>query len=113
MAMIGPCAVITGMLLNIAVPPENFDCDYKGMMSVITMDAAKVHEFCRGNPNAVTRIYACAMPLVGRCLIVLPGTERGGVTKQQQARLRRHEEGHCNKWGADHKGGSTTRNGER
>jgi hypothetical protein len=94
-----------GLMLNILVPPAAFDCKFSGALSVIEAPVGEVHARCGGVPGAPKRIFACAIPLMmGACLIILPKVEPGGVTKAQQDRLRRHEDGHCWGWGADHAG---------
>lgn len=99
------CALALTSMMIIGVPPAKYDCHFEGTLAVVLADAVSVHELCNGSPADRYRIYACAMPLTeDRCVIVLPKVEAGLVTQAQQNRYRRHEEGHCNGWGADHSG---------
>lgn len=107
------CGGAVGLMLSIAVPPPQFDCAYPGKLTVIEVPVLEVHGRCGGAQGTARRIFACARPKGMECEIVLPKVEPGGVTRQQQARLRRHEEGHCRGWGADHVGGSYSLFGRR
>jgi hypothetical protein len=89
-----------GLVLSIPLPPEQFDKPYRGALYVIEAKLADVHRVC----NAPKGTFACAIPMKGECLVVLPKVD-AWITKAQRDRLMRHEIGHCNGWGADHKGG--------
>lgn len=101
--MIGECGIAL-LMFTIGVPPPKFDCHYSGALTVLYTESRNVHALCRGSPETHSKIWACAMPQGDRCVIVLPKVEVGVVTQAQQNRLRRHEEGHCNGWLADHAG---------
>lgn len=101
--MLAECAIIL-KLFTITVPPPKFDCRYEGELIILYTPSKDVHSLCKGKVGAFARIWACSMPQGARCVIVLPKIEAGIVSQAQQDRLRRHEEGHCRGWGADHKG---------
>ena len=94
------CLPAYALVLDIPLPPARYDRAYTGELKTINADIADVHKLC-GSPYGL-RVFACAKPDIGKCTIVLPRVEDGGVTKQQRERLRRHEIGHCNGWPADH-----------
>jgi hypothetical protein len=96
------CISGIGIIMAIGLPPVEYDCKPKLPITVMEFKLADVNAMCGKLPNQRPMTYACTRVLPDRCLIVLPKVERGGVTKQQQDRLRRHEEGHCNGWSARH-----------
>lgn len=90
----------------ISVPPAQFDRPYAGRLTTVVLPSVEVHKACRGPERARGRIMACAMLDGDHCIIIIPMAAGGLLTEAQQARLVRHEVGHCNGWLAGHAGAS-------
>ena len=98
------CIPGIGIIMAIGLPPVEYDCKPKRTVTVMEFRLKDVNVMCGKKKDHRPMTFACARLLPDRCLIVLPKVEAGGVTKQQQERLRQHEEGHCNGWSERHEG---------
>jgi hypothetical protein len=88
-----------------ALPPVEYDKPYEGRLIVTRAESQDgVRELCSG---AVFRGHAlgCRRRLEeGECEIVLASDETIKAVGVIPAVVFRHERGHCNGWGSDHKG---------
>jgi hypothetical protein len=88
---------------GLALPPSEFDRPYAGNLIIVQGgDQEGMRKLC---PRIAFPFYlGCTYPAGDRCLIVLADELdilRAGWTLDV---VKRHEIGHCNGWGADHKG---------
>lgn len=89
-------AVIGAIVGAILLPPVALDHDPMRVM-VREYPLAQIAVECRINYAA-----ACAIPMDGLCIVILPKMGPGGVSARDRDLLRRHEYGHCNGWTAGH-----------
>jgi hypothetical protein len=88
---------------RVALPPPEFDHPYSGKLTVLKEDNyVFIRHVCNDVPNAIAcsfRTYDSVSGETLSCLIML------GPETWEDARVMKHEIGHCNGWGNDHKGG--------
>jgi hypothetical protein len=82
------------------LPPAQYDYPYEGDLAIKIVDSLdELRDLCR-----LSNRLACSTHTQYSCLIVMVNDEtmrRHGYTTGM---LFRHEQGHCNGWGADHAG---------
>jgi hypothetical protein len=88
--------------LNVALPPAEFDHEYKGKLTVLKEDNyVFIRYVCKDTANPVAcsfRTYDSVSGETLSCLIML------GPATWNDERALRHEIGHCNGWPGDHPG---------
>jgi hypothetical protein len=97
-----PAMMPVAPLSDIALPPPEFDHEYKGKLTVLKEDNyVFIKHVCSDVPNAVAcsfRTYDSVTGTTISCLIML------GPEAHNDARVMAHEIGHCNGWPGDHPG---------
>jgi hypothetical protein len=91
-----PTPAMMPILPRIALPPAEYDHEYKGKLTVLKED-----NYVSDVPNAVAcsfRTYDSASGETISCLIML------GPETWEDERAMRHEMAHCNGWTGDHPG---------
>ena len=87
---------------RVALPPVEFDHEYKGKLSVLKEENyAFIRHVCRDNPSAIAcsyRTFDSATGVTISCLIML------GPMAHNDARVMKHEIAHCNGWSNSHEG---------
>ena len=100
-----PAGLMAKMKGRRVLPPVEYDKPYEGLLIVTRAESQEsVRELCSG---AVFRGHAlgCRRRLEeGECEIVLASDETIKAVGVIPAVVFRHERGHCNGWGSDHKG---------
>lgn len=81
-------------------PPEPYDGQYTGQLTVVRVPQAKVVEMCRELIEGVTeKQKGCAVWRGNSChVVIIDRIYRGS----RPIDVLRHELGHCNGWPADH-----------
>jgi hypothetical protein len=89
--------------LKVALPPAEFDHEYKGKLTVLKEDNyVFIRYVCSDTVNVVAcsfRTYDSASGETLSCLIML------GPDVWDDERVMAHERGHCNGWTNDHERG--------
>jgi len=87
------------------LPPEEFDHPFDGTVSVwiVTQDHIRRHH-CPRAKFSMGVALACSQKIAGTCYIFkVPDDEIKQIGFDPDI-VMRHEIGHCNGWGSDHKG---------
>jgi hypothetical protein len=89
---------------NRFLPPIEYDQPYQGHMVVIRGDKAQMVGLCPKTPMPIT--LGCAIHVgEGRgCIVVIANDEILKRTPWSYDMVWRHENGHCQNWGGDHRG---------
>ncbi len=96
------------------LPPVQFDYKPRGRVVEKQLDYWAIDAACRARMGSIAerglagmpaRFEACAFPLKNFCIVLIPRADGENIDRVTQARLRRHEYGHCNGWPMDHPGG--------
>jgi hypothetical protein len=88
------------------LPPLHFDRPYTGGMLVIRRgnDPEQMKILCPMQPPFGYPRLACSYSRPGACVIILASDEMIRAVGIDPDVALRHEHGHCNGWGNDHKG---------
>lgn len=81
----------------VTLPPAKYDHTYSGRMIVRQVPRQQAIAMCSAKGVSAD---ACSWVIGDLCTIIM-STDR---TQEMMADTYRHERGHCNGWGADHKG---------
>ena len=87
------------------LPPEEFDHPFNGQVSVwiVTQDHIRRHH-CPTSKFSMGVALACAQKIVGTCYIFKVTDDELKQLGFDPDVVMRHEIGHCNGWGSDHRG---------
>jgi len=107
MTRIGPVAIAVTLATQVQaqfIPPEEFDRPYDGRVFYqLARDQDHVREMCKAAFNT-GRAPGCSRVIMDVCVIVkLSNADIRALGIDPEVFLR-HEVGHCNGWGPDHKG---------